>query len=97
MSHEVMQPPKAQPGDRIAVLSPSFAAAGAFPAVHEHEITDPVESEDVGLDWGDPRATARHGPPTGRTWGGCPAPVRPSRSPAALRWRPRSREPYRMG
>lgn len=32
---EVVHPPKAHPGDRIAVLSPSFAAAGAFPAVHE--------------------------------------------------------------
>lgn len=31
----MIQPPKAKPGDRIAVLSPSFAAAGAFPAVHE--------------------------------------------------------------
>ncbi len=35
MEHEVVQPPKAAPGDRIAILSPSFAAAGAFPAVHE--------------------------------------------------------------
>jgi muramoyltetrapeptide carboxypeptidase LdcA involved in peptidoglycan recycling len=35
MTHDLIHPPKAQPGDRIAVLSPSFAAAGAFPAVHE--------------------------------------------------------------
>ncbi len=35
MPHEVVQPPKARPGDRVAVLSPSFAAPGAFPAVHE--------------------------------------------------------------
>jgi len=35
MALEVVHPPKARPGDRIAVLSPSFAAAGAFPAVHE--------------------------------------------------------------
>jgi muramoyltetrapeptide carboxypeptidase LdcA involved in peptidoglycan recycling len=50
------------------------------------EITDPGESEDVGVDWGDPRALDRfgdreptepwswHGPAravTGRTWGGC--------------------------
>ena len=35
MAHDVIRPPKARPGDRIAVLSPSFAAAGAFPAVHE--------------------------------------------------------------
>ena len=50
------------------------------------EITDPGESEDVGVDWGDPRALTAfgereptepwswHGPArsvTGRTWGGC--------------------------
>ena len=33
--HPLVRPPKARRGDRIAVLSPSFAAAGAFPAVHE--------------------------------------------------------------
>ena len=27
-------PPKAGRGDRVAALSPSFAAAGAFPAAH---------------------------------------------------------------
>lgn len=31
----LVQPRKARPGDRIAIVSPSFAAAGAFPAVHE--------------------------------------------------------------
>jgi len=35
MAHQLVHPPKARPGDHIAVLSPSFAAAGAFPAVHE--------------------------------------------------------------
>ncbi|MEO8889583.1 MAG: S66 peptidase family protein [Jatrophihabitantaceae bacterium] len=35
MTQKLVQPPKAKPGDRIAVLSPSFAAPGAFPAVHE--------------------------------------------------------------
>ena len=35
MTHELVHPRKAQPGDRIAVLSPSFAAPGPFPAVHE--------------------------------------------------------------
>ena len=35
MAHDLVRPPKARPGERIAVLSPSFAAAGAFPAVHE--------------------------------------------------------------
>ena len=35
MPHHLVRPPKARRGDRVAVLSPSFAAAGAFPAVHE--------------------------------------------------------------
>lgn len=35
MMHDLVYPPKARRGERIAVLSPSFAAAGAFPAVHE--------------------------------------------------------------
>jgi len=35
MAHDLVRPPKARRGDQIAVLSPSFAAAGAFPAVHE--------------------------------------------------------------
>src|SRR5258708_6507680 len=35
MAHDLIRPPKARHGDRIAVVSPSFAAAGAFPAVHE--------------------------------------------------------------
>jgi muramoyltetrapeptide carboxypeptidase LdcA involved in peptidoglycan recycling len=35
MAHDLVHPPKARRGEHIAVLSPSFAAAGAFPAVHE--------------------------------------------------------------
>lgn len=35
MTLELVHPPKAQPGDRIAVICPSFAAAGAFPQLHE--------------------------------------------------------------
>ena len=50
------------------------------------EITEPGESQDIGLDWDDPRALREHGPRertepwtwagprakvTGRTWGGC--------------------------
>jgi muramoyltetrapeptide carboxypeptidase LdcA involved in peptidoglycan recycling len=35
MAHDLLRPPKARRGEHIAVLSPSFAAAGAFPAVHE--------------------------------------------------------------
>src|SRR5271166_4626708 len=35
MGHDLLHPAKAHRGEHIAVLSPSFAAAGAFPAVHE--------------------------------------------------------------
>jgi muramoyltetrapeptide carboxypeptidase LdcA involved in peptidoglycan recycling len=35
MVPDLVHPPKAHPGDRIAVLSPSSAAAGAFPEIHE--------------------------------------------------------------
>jgi len=35
MTLDLVHPLKARPGDRIAVLSPSFAAAGAFIEVHE--------------------------------------------------------------
>lgn len=49
--HRPSAPPKAKPGDKIAVLSTSFAAPAAYPAVHEQamarlaEITglEPVE------------------------------------------------------
>jgi muramoyltetrapeptide carboxypeptidase LdcA involved in peptidoglycan recycling len=35
MPHDLVHPVKARPGDHIAVISPSFAAPGAFPAIHE--------------------------------------------------------------
>src|SRR5579863_5468395 len=35
MVHDLVHPSKARRGDHVAVLSPSFAAPGAFPAVHE--------------------------------------------------------------
>jgi muramoyltetrapeptide carboxypeptidase LdcA involved in peptidoglycan recycling len=35
MARDLIHPPKARPGDRVAVLSPSFAAPGAFPEIHE--------------------------------------------------------------
>lgn len=35
MARSLLSPPKASPGDKIAVLSPSFAAPGVMPAVHE--------------------------------------------------------------
>src|SRR5689334_767541 len=31
----LVHPPKAHPGDRVAVISPSFAAPAVAPAVHE--------------------------------------------------------------
>jgi hypothetical protein len=34
MAHDLVHPPKARHGDHIAVLSPSFAAAGAYRAVN---------------------------------------------------------------
>ncbi|GGK90776.1 LD-carboxypeptidase [Mangrovihabitans endophyticus] len=39
MTRELVPPAKARPGDRVAVLSPSFAAAGAYPRVHEQAMT----------------------------------------------------------
>jgi hypothetical protein len=33
--HGLVVPPKAQPGDRVAVVSPSWAGPGVFPEVHE--------------------------------------------------------------
>jgi len=35
MRPELTLPPKLSPGDRVAVVSPSFAAPGAYPHVHE--------------------------------------------------------------
>lgn len=35
MVRELIQPQPLRPGDRVAVLSPSWAAPGAYPAVHE--------------------------------------------------------------
>ncbi|MFF3868788.1 LD-carboxypeptidase [Micromonospora sp. NPDC001898] len=35
MTHDLVLPRKARPGEHIAVLSPSFAAAGAYPEIHE--------------------------------------------------------------
>lgn len=35
MAPDLVLPPKLVPGDRVAVVSPSFAAPGSFPALHE--------------------------------------------------------------
>lgn len=66
MPPDLVHPPKARPGDRIAVLSPSFAAAGAFPAVHDQamrrltEVTGliPVEYPTTRLVGAPPEARA---------------------------------------
>ncbi|MCA2214455.1 S66 family peptidase [Jidongwangia harbinensis] len=38
MAPALTTPPKLRPGDRVAIVSPSFAAPGAFPAVHEQAL-----------------------------------------------------------
>jgi muramoyltetrapeptide carboxypeptidase LdcA involved in peptidoglycan recycling len=38
MTPELVHPPKAKPGDRVAVVSPSFAAPGVAVAVHEQAL-----------------------------------------------------------
>jgi muramoyltetrapeptide carboxypeptidase LdcA involved in peptidoglycan recycling len=45
--HRLVVPPKARIGDRVAVVSPSWAGPGAFPAVHE--IGMRVLREELGL------------------------------------------------
>ncbi|MGA8209253.1 MAG: S66 peptidase family protein [Nocardioidaceae bacterium] len=67
MDHALVSPAKARPGDRIAVLSPSFAAPGMFPEVHEEamrrlaDVTGlvPVEYPTTRLVGASPRARAR--------------------------------------
>lgn len=44
MARDLVHPPKARPGDKIAVLSPSFAAPGLAPAVHEQAMTRLAEA-----------------------------------------------------
>jgi muramoyltetrapeptide carboxypeptidase LdcA involved in peptidoglycan recycling len=48
MRPRLMVPPKLRTGDRVAVVSPSFAAPAAFPAVHELALRRIVE--DLGLE-----------------------------------------------
>ena len=66
MVADLVRPAKARPGDRVAILSPSFAAPGVAPAVHEQamrRLTDltglvPVEYPTTRLVGADPRARA---------------------------------------
>lgn len=48
MRPDLRLPPKLAPGDRVAVLSPSFAAPAVFPAVHEQAMRR--LREDFGLE-----------------------------------------------
>ncbi|HEY2519138.1 MAG TPA: S66 peptidase family protein [Streptosporangiaceae bacterium] len=48
MRPDLRLPPKLTPGDRVAVLSPSFAAPAVFPAVHEQAMRR--LREDFGLE-----------------------------------------------
>ena len=43
MVTELLHPPKARPGDRVAVVSPSFAAPGVAPEVHDQAMRRLVE------------------------------------------------------
>jgi muramoyltetrapeptide carboxypeptidase LdcA involved in peptidoglycan recycling len=43
MVGETLHPPKARPGDRVAVVSPSFAAPGVAPGIHEQAMRRLVE------------------------------------------------------
>jgi len=66
MAHDLLHPAKARRGDRIAVLSPSFAAPAVFPALHEqamHRLTEvtgliPVEYPTTRMDGAAPTARA---------------------------------------
>ncbi len=44
---DLVTPPKAAPGDLVAVVSPSWAGAGVFPGVHERGLR--VLTDDLGL------------------------------------------------
>jgi len=66
MVADLLSPAKARPGDRVAVLSPSFAAPGVAPEVHEQAVRRlqqltglvPVEYPTTRLVGADPRARA---------------------------------------
>ena len=67
MVADLVSPAKARPGDRVAILSPSFAAPGVAPAVHEQamrRLTDltglvPVEYPTTRLSARPPRTGGR--------------------------------------
>jgi len=61
MRPRLVVPPKVQPGQRVAVLSPSFAAPGAYPAVHELAMRRLVE--ELGVEPVEYPTTRRLGAP----------------------------------
>ena len=62
MAHDLVHPPKARPGEQIAVISPSFAAAGAFPEVHEQAMRRLTGYRPLPVEY---RRLARSVPPRG--------------------------------
>ncbi|GGQ69196.1 S66 family peptidase [Couchioplanes azureus] len=64
MRPELTPPPKLAPGDRVAVLSPSFAAPAEFPAVHERSMRR--LREEFGLQPVEFPTTRRHSSPRER-------------------------------
>ena len=74
MAHDLIRPPKARRGERVTVLSPSFAAAGAFPAVHEQAMRRLTEVTGlVPVEY-----------PTTRQVGAAPRRVPPTSTPPSL-------------
>ena len=61
MRPELTTPPKLSPGDRVAVVSPSFAAPGKFPDLHEQAMRR--LREDFGLEPVEYPTTRRLGAP----------------------------------
>ncbi|MFG1995880.1 LD-carboxypeptidase [Actinoplanes sp. NPDC048988] len=57
-------PPKLQPGDRVAVVSPSWAGPGVFPAVHEQSLRR--IRDDLGLEPVEYATTRTQGTPAER-------------------------------
>ncbi len=48
MSHEIVSPRRCRPGDKVAVLSPSWAAPALFPEIHEQALRR--IRDDLGLE-----------------------------------------------
>jgi muramoyltetrapeptide carboxypeptidase LdcA involved in peptidoglycan recycling len=63
MRHQVVLPPPVSPGDRVAVVSPSWAAPEHFPAVHEHALE---RLRELGLEPVEYPTTRRQGTPAER-------------------------------